>query len=177
MIRRPPRSTLFPYTTLFRSTSPSGCSPRAPRKTRSRGRCSSTPCTTPCARGRGLSWRSRRCSSSRTGGHPPGVPIRGPETHRQRHGLPGDAALSAGRLPGVDDRRHACVLPLDHRDAPQLGHVVPRARLLPAVSGTRGGGAGFPVRPPPPPPPPRGVRPPPPPPPRPPAGGPRPAFF
>src|SRR2546422_6810276 len=24
MIRRPPRSTLFPYTTLFRSTSPSG---------------------------------------------------------------------------------------------------------------------------------------------------------
>src|SRR5258708_24682065 len=30
MIRRPPRSTLFPYTTLFRSTSPSldACSPR-----------------------------------------------------------------------------------------------------------------------------------------------------
>src|SRR2546429_3850030 len=30
MIRRPPRSTLFPYTTLFRSrisTCPSGCSP------------------------------------------------------------------------------------------------------------------------------------------------------
>src|SRR5258705_1432516 len=26
MIRRPPRSTLFPYTTLFRSTMPSGCS-------------------------------------------------------------------------------------------------------------------------------------------------------
>src|SRR3712207_7204494 len=30
MIRRPPRSTLFPYTTLFRSPSPTGCShPRA----------------------------------------------------------------------------------------------------------------------------------------------------
>src|SRR6266536_5641014 len=28
MIRRPPRSTLFPYTTLFRSTSPTPC--RAP---------------------------------------------------------------------------------------------------------------------------------------------------
>src|SRR5256885_5939368 len=29
MIRRPPRSTLFPYTTLFRSTSPhSGCAGR-----------------------------------------------------------------------------------------------------------------------------------------------------
>src|SRR2546422_4685247 len=25
MIRRPPRSTLFPYTTLFRSPTPSGC--------------------------------------------------------------------------------------------------------------------------------------------------------
>src|SRR2546426_12768062 len=25
MIRRPPRSTLFPYTTLFRSTEPLGC--------------------------------------------------------------------------------------------------------------------------------------------------------
>src|SRR3712207_8131163 len=28
MIRRPPRSTLFPYTTLFRSPSRTGCSPR-----------------------------------------------------------------------------------------------------------------------------------------------------
>src|SRR5258708_21269124 len=27
MIRRPPRSTLFPYTTLFRSASPPACSP------------------------------------------------------------------------------------------------------------------------------------------------------
>src|SRR3712207_7968949 len=31
MIRRPPRSTLFPYTTLFRSTSPSGRLPPPPR--------------------------------------------------------------------------------------------------------------------------------------------------
>src|SRR3712207_8402901 len=29
MIRRPPRSTLFPYTTLFRSTARGGPSPRA----------------------------------------------------------------------------------------------------------------------------------------------------
>src|SRR2546430_10855945 len=28
MIRRPPRSTLFPYTTLFRSCGPGGCSRR-----------------------------------------------------------------------------------------------------------------------------------------------------
>src|SRR2546429_10013266 len=30
MIRRPPRSTLFPYTTLFRSVARAGCTPRAP---------------------------------------------------------------------------------------------------------------------------------------------------
>src|SRR5580700_11585244 len=36
MIRRPPRSTLFPYTTLFRSSSPRG-SPRPPRGTGRRG--------------------------------------------------------------------------------------------------------------------------------------------
>src|SRR5256885_12121409 len=30
MIRRPPRSTLFPYTTLFRSSAPAGHSPRQP---------------------------------------------------------------------------------------------------------------------------------------------------
>src|SRR5258708_28615419 len=31
MIRRPPRSTLFPYTTLFRSPSPRSISPSLPR--------------------------------------------------------------------------------------------------------------------------------------------------
>src|SRR5258707_4093335 len=38
MIRRPPRSTLFPYTTLFRSSSRArtiGCSPKAARITTS----------------------------------------------------------------------------------------------------------------------------------------------
>src|SRR5256886_17517818 len=34
MIRRPPRSTLFPYTTLFRSGRPTG---RTPRRDRGRG--------------------------------------------------------------------------------------------------------------------------------------------
>src|SRR3712207_7085796 len=37
MIRRPPRSTLFPYTTLFRS-----CSPPAPWASRTRSACSPT---------------------------------------------------------------------------------------------------------------------------------------
>src|SRR3712207_6910165 len=43
MIRRPPRSTLFPYTTLFRSpTPPSGRSRRRPRRSpRTSGSCSS----------------------------------------------------------------------------------------------------------------------------------------
>src|SRR4051794_41746173 len=42
MIRRPPRSTLFPYTTLFRSARPSpaaaGCARRAPAHGRGRRR-------------------------------------------------------------------------------------------------------------------------------------------
>src|SRR2546429_3423893 len=47
MIRRPPRSTLFPYTTLFRSTS---CTPRARRTCRGscgprRSRCAGSRCT------------------------------------------------------------------------------------------------------------------------------------
>src|SRR5256885_12946327 len=36
MIRRPPRSTLFPYTTLFRSESPGGAAVRVSRPDRSR---------------------------------------------------------------------------------------------------------------------------------------------
>src|SRR5258707_10556661 len=34
MIRRPPRSTLFPYTTLFRSYKPRGHPPEGPERTR-----------------------------------------------------------------------------------------------------------------------------------------------
>src|ERR1044071_10319214 len=45
MIRRPPRSTLFPYTTLFRSSAPTknatACSPRARGSWRARRRCRS----------------------------------------------------------------------------------------------------------------------------------------
>src|SRR5688572_31842197 len=37
MIRRPPRSTLFPYTTLFRSPSPPGVPRASPRVVVSRG--------------------------------------------------------------------------------------------------------------------------------------------
>src|SRR5947209_12849190 len=38
MIRRPPRSTLFPYTTLFRSRAVSSCAAPAPSNGRSRHR-------------------------------------------------------------------------------------------------------------------------------------------
>src|SRR2546430_5928634 len=37
MIRRPPRSTLFPYTTLFRSPGPMSCSRRQPARALSPG--------------------------------------------------------------------------------------------------------------------------------------------
>src|SRR2546430_5479959 len=46
MIRRPPRSTLFPYTTLFRSAPPSHAAAASwPRRTGAPG----TPCTAPMA--------------------------------------------------------------------------------------------------------------------------------
>src|ERR1043165_8754636 len=47
MIRRPPRSTLFPYTTLFRSRR---CSPRPPRCTgrRPTGACARCSCSSSC---------------------------------------------------------------------------------------------------------------------------------
>src|SRR3712207_7724228 len=52
MIRRPPRSTLFPYTTLFRSRAP--CAPAsAPRRRRSRR-------TGACRDGSASSWPARR---------------------------------------------------------------------------------------------------------------------
>src|SRR2546430_10837681 len=44
MIRRPPRSTLFPYTTLFRSTAPRAVTSRPPR----RGRRSRVPTGKTC---------------------------------------------------------------------------------------------------------------------------------
>src|SRR3712207_7925799 len=50
MIRRPPRSTLFPYTTLFRSAGGAGTRPAAPRR---RGR----PRSAARFVGAGLPWR------------------------------------------------------------------------------------------------------------------------
>src|SRR3712207_7836927 len=58
MIRRPPRSTLFPYTTLFRSCGWIGRRSKRP-SSRSRRSSSSSPTTTASA---GYE-RSRRCSA------------------------------------------------------------------------------------------------------------------
>src|SRR3712207_8746644 len=52
MIRRPPRSTLFPYTTLFRSATccpPSSSSSPAPAATPRSGRSSARACASPRA--------------------------------------------------------------------------------------------------------------------------------
>src|SRR2546426_11832340 len=45
MIRRPPRSTLFPYTTLFRSTSRKPATRKSARKAKTYGRSASVPMT------------------------------------------------------------------------------------------------------------------------------------
>src|SRR5688572_32581244 len=48
MIRRPPRSTLFPYTTLFRSSTRTCAIPRAPRRAAwAPARSSSSGCLSP----------------------------------------------------------------------------------------------------------------------------------
>src|SRR3712207_8948878 len=53
MIRRPPRSTLFPYTTLFRSMGPMA---QVPAARTSRFTCSFSPFP-PCLRASGEKWR------------------------------------------------------------------------------------------------------------------------
>src|SRR3712207_7687340 len=69
MIRRPPRSTLFPYTTLFRSSTPPPSTPwwRCPRWRRSAACC----------------WESRqtpRCSERRTEPLPACPSVHGPRS-------------------------------------------------------------------------------------------------
>src|SRR2546425_12160378 len=59
MIRRPPRSTLFPYTTLFRSLRAAGRSPRPDVRSRARGRTRARPRVGPRRR----AWRSEEHTS------------------------------------------------------------------------------------------------------------------
>src|SRR2546429_6912916 len=61
MIRRPPRSTLFPYTTLFRSQPPAPCEGRAARKNMLRRAANPTPTA---ATGYAIDRKSTRLNSS-----------------------------------------------------------------------------------------------------------------
>src|SRR3989475_10960630 len=84
MIRRPPRSTLFPYTTLFRSLPASAPTPRRPRASRSAARPGAGAPRPPSA-GRPLRRRRRmtRCRPARTrcrGRWSPPRPERGART-------------------------------------------------------------------------------------------------
>src|SRR5690348_18044818 len=64
MIRRPPRSTLFPYTTLFRSGRETTRAPRRKPRAMRRRRIGSTGCPR-CS----LHWVSGRCRRSRSEEH------------------------------------------------------------------------------------------------------------
>ena len=65
------------------------------------------------------------------------VSIRAERLDRQRHRVSGDARLSAGRIRGLHGCRTFRRVPLDDRNASELGHVVPRSRFLPALLATR----------------------------------------
>src|SRR6266480_8005411 len=103
MIRRPPRSTLFPYTTLFRSDLPS----RPPRTLRARG---------PRQREEGLALRGRD-------GGDRAVARRGGASLRVPRGRPGDLR-AARRLQGHDAAAHGGG---GHREAPRAGEPLFRA--------------------------------------------------
>ena len=115
------------------ATSRSACWRRSPRRTRWAPCCSSTSRTTCCGRGRGFSsaWLAARLPGAV--GHPEGVSGARPEPARPRHRLSGDAEVPAGRLRRPDGGRADRGELVDDPDAPELGRVVPRPRLLPAV--------------------------------------------
>src|SRR2546422_6512035 len=72
MIRRPPRSTLFPYTTLFRSLPEARLYPSGPVATQPAGRRPSGEAPAECARGQRAVGRSRRAQPRAGGGVPRG---------------------------------------------------------------------------------------------------------
>src|ERR1041385_2385833 len=130
MIRRPPRSTLFPYTTLFRSTSARGpcntCTSRRPASACSAAR-TTTSATWSATSRRGRSpqcWRATRwrgCASGSTG-----------SKRRRRTSSAGTACSRGNWLRGRDLDRFASLDnaqsvddPRDQR--PQFFHAIPDA--------------------------------------------------
>src|SRR5256885_10491325 len=73
MIRRPPRSTLFPYTTLFRSRGSRGSFPGCGREKRGEHRDASSPPRRPPERG---------CRRKRRARHPRWRAAKGPKAAR-----------------------------------------------------------------------------------------------
>ena len=69
--------------------------------------------------------------------HPDSIPAPRPQPDRPRHRVPRHAAVPAGGLDGADAGRPDRGQFVHHPDAPELGRVVPGARLLPAVPRTR----------------------------------------
>src|SRR2546425_6556712 len=69
MIRRPPRSTLFPYTTLFRSRRDGAADPRVEARGRHRGRHARPAARSHGAAGRAWRQRCRPRASTRSEEH------------------------------------------------------------------------------------------------------------
>src|SRR3989449_1371319 len=100
MIRRPPRSTLFPYTTLFRSGRGARDEPRRDGVPPSRKRGLPAPLVHPHRRGRAVRSRDpRERARAVGGGPPPGWPPGSiPHPERPPHGRP-PRRLDRARLP------------------------------------------------------------------------------
>src|SRR2546430_9717415 len=125
MIRRPPRSTLFPYTTLFRSRHGLGPDRRAIRRAGASG---------PVARGRVESRRGG--GDARWSPRGPYPDRRYPGTRRSRRLLPGTLGTGGSvPAPGANDRGPGVL-----RAGPPPHTAGPGAAVFPA---TVWGGAGL----------------------------------
>ena len=117
------------------ATSPSACSPRSRRRTRSAACCSSTSPTTCCGPGRGSwsAWPRSIWSTRELSDIQKAFPKLDPSLLGHDIAYPGDAQVPARRLDGPDGRRPDRRQLLDDPDPPQLGRVLPGARLLPPL--------------------------------------------
>src|SRR3989454_5572648 len=99
MIRRPPRSTLFPYTTLFRSRGRRRCAPRCRATPESCNRRAAASTAAPAFRSlRGSSWA-------------PAAPAIGTGTCRPRSEGHGTGPAALGALPAAATERQGATEP------------------------------------------------------------------
>src|SRR6266496_5039163 len=134
MIRRPPRSTLFPYTTLFRSAGRS--SRRRAVRTRPRRKRKRSPSPPPSRSGRSKDWRARPPSwrPSATSSPRPCGSSAGKTDARGKRALVERDARHAETASGVSNRRPNCYRSATSgRDRPPmrtLGIVLVSATVL-----------------------------------------------